>query len=209
MKLEGEDLALESLEQVLSLGTDWQDAALALDGERPLLLTLADGRVTLRALDAESGEVTDEFTLFEGFEPIWDGLAELEVQSFPEGIAVADRDGAAATLLRLAEGYTGLRLWDSQAEYDERSRLLGLGPEGSFYAYERRYRLFGERLAVLELTDIYSGSNRQAQGLLLLYVYDPEDGLIFAECLSSPLSDVSQYVGSETALVPAEQRSAK
>ena len=49
-------------------------------------------------------------------------------------------------------------------------------------------RLFGERLAVLELTDIYSGSNRQAQGLLLLYVYDPEDGLIFAERLSSPLA---------------------
>ena len=209
VKLEGEELAFESLEQVLSLGTDWQDAVLALDGERPLLLTLADGCVTLRALDAESGAVTDEFTLFEGFEPSWDGLAELEVQSFPEGIAVADRDGAAATLLRSGEGYTGLRLWDSQAEYDERSRLLGLGPEGSFYAYERRYRLFGERLAVLELTDIYSGSNRQAQGLLLLYVYDPEDGLIFAERLSSPLSGVSQYVGSETALVPAEQRSAK
>lgn len=207
VKLDGEDLALESLEQVLSLGTDWQDAVLALDGERPLLLTLADGRVTLRALDAESGAVTDEFTLFEGFEPSWDGLANLEVQSFPEGIAVACEDGAAATLLRSAEGYTGLRLWDSQVEYDERSRLLGLGPEDSFYAYERQYRLFGERLAVLELTDIFSGSNRQAQGLLLLYVYDPEDGLIFAERLSSPLSDVSQYVGSETALVPAEQRS--
>ena len=209
VKLEGEGLALESLEQVLSLGTDWQDAVLALDGERPLLLTLADGRVTLRALDAESGAVTDEFTLFEGFEPSWYGLAELEVQSFPEGIAVADRDGAAATLLRLAEGYTGLRLWNSQVEYDERSRLLGLGPEGSFYAYERQYRLFGERLAVLEPTDIYSGSNKQAEGLLMLYVYDPEDGLIFAERLSSPLSGVSQYVGSETALVPAEQRSAK
>ena len=207
VKLEGEELALESLEQVLSLGTDWQDAVLALDGERPLLLTLADGRVTLRALDAESGAVTDEFTLFEGFEPIWDGLAELEVQSFPEGIAVADRDGAAATLLRSAEGYTGLRLWNSQVEPDERSRLLGLGPEDDFYAGGRQYRLFGERLAVLELTDIYSGSNRQAQGLLLLYVYDPEDGLIFAECLSSPLADVSQYVYLETALVPAEQRS--
>ena len=207
VKLEGEDLALESLEQVLSLGTDWQDAVLALDGERPLLLTLADGRVTLRALDAESGAVMDEFTLFEGFEPSWDGLAELEVQSFPEGIAVADRDGAAATLLRSAEGYTGLRLWNSQVESDERSRLLGLGPEDGFYAGGRQYRLFGERLAVLELTDIYSGSNRQAQGLLLLYVYDPEDGLIFAERLSSPLSDVSQYVYLETALVPAEQRS--
>lgn len=207
VKLEGEELALESLEQVLSLGTDWQDAVLALDGERPLLLTLADGRVTLRALDAESGAVTDEFTLFEGFEPSWDGLAELEVQSFPEGIAVADRDGAAATLLRSGEGYTGLRLWDSQVESDERSRLLGLGPEDGFYAGGRQYRLFGERLAVLELTDIYSGSNRQAQGLLLLYVYDPEDGLIFAERLSSPLADVSQYVYLETALVPAEQRS--
>ena len=190
VKLEGEELALESLEQVLSLGTDWQDAVLALDGERPLLLTLADGRVTLRALDAESGAVTDEFTLFEGFEPSWDGLAELEVQSFPEGIAVADRDGAAATLLRSGEGYTGLRLWNSQVEYDERSRLLGLGPEDGFYAGGRQYRLFGERLAVLELTDIYSGSNRQAQGLLLLYVYDPED-LILPELAATSRSRIS------------------